>query len=65
MDLLQKYFFATDLHRFSLISRKFVYIREICGRKTQDDLESQLMQEFLCFATESYKSAKERQQNCK
>jgi len=31
IDLLQKYFFATDLHRFSLISKKFAQIREIRG----------------------------------
>ena len=33
IGLLQKYFFATDLHGFSLIFKKFVQIREICGRK--------------------------------
>jgi hypothetical protein len=31
LDLLQKHFFATDLHRFSLIFWKFVQIHEIRG----------------------------------
>jgi len=30
---LQKYFFATDLHGFPLIFKKFAQIREICGGK--------------------------------
>jgi len=53
-DLLQKYFFATDIHGLplcwlcqrgaaSLVSEK------IRARKTQGDLEVRLMQESLCL----------------